>query len=69
MSIRKLAVEFVAVSSITLATSVIVTLLWNIIRNGAYAVDWETSFLFAVLLGILLALRNWWYFNSERNPR
>ena len=59
MSIKKLGIEFVAVFTITLVTAAIVTLLWNIIGHGERAIDWETSFLFAVLFGILLAWRKW----------
>jgi hypothetical protein len=35
-------------------TTAIVTFLWNIIGHGASAVDWETSFRFAIIFGIIL---------------
>jgi hypothetical protein len=59
MSIKKLGIEFVTMFAITLVTAAIVTLLWNIIGHGEIAIDWETSFVFAVLFGILLAWRKW----------
>jgi hypothetical protein len=53
MSFKQLGTEFVTVFAIALGTSVIVTLLWNFIGHGEIAIDWETSFLFAVLFGII----------------
>jgi hypothetical protein len=54
MNIRKLAVEFVTVFAVALVTVALVTFLWNIIGHGASAVDWETSFRFAIIFGIIL---------------
>jgi len=54
MNIKKLVVEFVTVFVVTLVTTAIVTFLWNIIDDGASAVDWETSFRFAIIFGIIL---------------
>ena len=54
MNIKKLVVEFVTVFTIALATTAIVTYLWNLIGHGASAVDWETSFRFAIVFGIIL---------------
>jgi hypothetical protein len=54
MNIRKLGVEFVTVFAVTLVTTALVTLLWNVIGHGQTAVDWETSFRFAIVLGIIL---------------
>jgi hypothetical protein len=54
MNSKKLVVEFVTVFAVALVTTVIVTFLWNIIGQGANAVDWETSFRFAVIFGIIL---------------
>ena len=53
MNIKKLLIDFVTVFSVTLIVSVVVTLLWNLIVHGGGAVDWETSFRFAALFGIL----------------
>jgi len=54
MNIKKLAVEFVTVFAVALVTVAIVTFLWNLIGHGASAVDWETSFRFAIIFGIIL---------------
>ncbi len=54
MNIKKLIVEFGTVFAVTLITVALVTFLWNIIGQGASAVDWETSFRFAIIFGIIL---------------
>ena len=54
MNIRKLVVEFVTVFAVALVTTAIVTFLWNIIGRGESTVDWETSFRFATIFGIIL---------------
>ena len=54
MNIKKLLVDFVTVFAVTLIVSVIVTLLWNLIVDGASTIDWETSFRFAILFGIIV---------------
>ena len=54
MNIKKLGVEFVTVFAVALVTSAIVTFLWNIIGHGASTIDWETSFRFAIIFGIIL---------------
>lgn len=50
MNVKKLVVEFVTMFVVTLVTTPIVIFLWNIIGHGASAVDWETSFRFAIIL-------------------
>jgi hypothetical protein len=54
MNIKKLVVEFVTVFTVALVTVALVTLLWNIIGHGASTIDWETSFRFAIIFGIIL---------------
>jgi hypothetical protein len=54
MDIKKLLVDFVTVFAVSLIVSAIVTLLWNLIFHGASTIDWETSFRFAILFGILM---------------
>jgi hypothetical protein len=54
MNITRLLVDFVTVFAITLIVAVIVTLLLNVIVHGASTLDWETSFRFAVVFGIIL---------------
>jgi hypothetical protein len=54
MNIRRLVVEFITVFAVALVTTAIVTFLWNFIGHGESVVDWETSFRFAILFGIIL---------------
>jgi hypothetical protein len=54
MNIKKLVVEFVTVFVVALVTTTIVTFLWNIIGHGESTIDWETSFRFALIFGIVL---------------
>ena len=55
MNIKKLLVDFVTVFAVTLIVSVVVTLLANLIVHGASTIDWEASFRFAILFGIILS--------------
>jgi hypothetical protein len=54
MSVKKLVVEFVTVFAVVLVITATVTFLWNFIGHGASAVDWETSFRFAIVFSIIL---------------
>jgi hypothetical protein len=55
MNIKKLVADFVSVFAVSLSVSAIVSLLWNFIVHGASTVDWEASFGFAILFGIILS--------------
>ena len=55
MNIKKLLVDFITVFAVSLTVSAIVTLLWNFIVHGASTVDWEASFGFATLFGIMFS--------------
>jgi hypothetical protein len=54
MDIKKLVVEFVTVFAAVQVIAAIVTFLWNIIGHEASTIDWETSFRFANIFGIIL---------------
>jgi hypothetical protein len=54
MKIKKLAAEFITVFAVALVISVIVTFLWNFIGHGESTMDWESSFRFAIMIGIIL---------------
>ena len=54
MNIKKMVVEFVTVFAVVLVITAIVTFLWNIIGHGQSTIDWETSFRFAIIFGIIL---------------
>jgi hypothetical protein len=53
VSIKKYLVDFVSVFAVSLIVCVIVGFLWNLIAHGAGTLDWETSFRFAILFGII----------------
>ena len=52
MKIKNLLIGFVTTFAVTLLVAAIVTYLWNVIGHGQSAVDWETSFRLAIILGI-----------------
>jgi len=54
MKIKKLVVEFASVFAVALLAVAGVTFLWNLIGYGESAVDWETSFRFAIIFGVIL---------------
>ena len=54
MKIKRFLIDFAVVFAVTLVVAAIVTYLWNLIAHGQSAVDWETSFRFAIILGIAL---------------
>ena len=53
-AIKKLVIEFVTVFAVTFVTITFVTFLWNVIGHGESTVDWETSFRFATVFGVIL---------------
>ena len=54
MTTKKLVVEFVTVFIVALVTVALVMFLWNLIGHGESVIDWETSFRFATIFGIIL---------------
>ncbi len=54
MNIRRWIVDIVIVFSVTLVTSMVVSALWNLAARRTTAIDWETSFRFAIVLGIIV---------------
>jgi hypothetical protein len=54
MGIKRWIIDFGKVFAVSLIVTVVVTLLWNLVVHGTSAVDWETSFRFAIIFGILL---------------
>ena len=54
MNSKKLVVEFGTVFVVALVTVALVTFLWNLIGHGESTIDWETSFRFAIMFGIIL---------------
>ena len=54
MNFTKLLADVAIVFAVSLLVSAVVSVLLNLIVHRAGTVDWETSFRFAILLGILL---------------
>ncbi|HKK26329.1 MAG TPA: hypothetical protein VJ941_11920 [Gracilimonas sp.] len=53
MNIRKAFISFVFVFSVTLIVSSLVTYLYSLGFHEAAKVDWETSFRFAIIFGVV----------------
>jgi hypothetical protein len=58
MKNKKLVIEFVIVFAVAFVTITLVTFLWNFIGHGESSVDWQTSFRFAIIFGIILTWAN-----------
>ena len=58
MNVKKIITGFIETFAIALLVTIAVTFLWGIIFHGAAKIDWETSFRFAILLGIILPIIN-----------
>ena len=56
MNIRRLLSVFVTTFAVSLTVSAVVTLLGNLVVHGAGTVDWETSFRFAAVFGVVFSL-------------
>lgn len=60
MSITKFLAGFAITFVVTLVATAVVTFLWSLIFHGVSAVDWETSFRFAIIFGIVFPLSRAW---------
>jgi hypothetical protein len=58
MDIKKIATEFILVFAITLLVTLGVTFFWSLVFHGVAIIDWETSFRFATLFGIIFPIIN-----------
>jgi len=54
VNVKRLLFDAVTVFAVSLVVSIVVTLLWNLIAHRTGTIDWETSFRFAITLGIIL---------------
>lgn len=57
MNIRLVFWDFVANFSLTIVVAAIVTFLWSLIAHGSGVIDWEISFVLAVVMATVLASR------------
>ena len=56
MDFEKIIIRFIPVFVIALLVCIGVTFLWSLVFHGAAIIDWETSFRFATLFGIILTI-------------
>jgi len=56
MDFKKIITRFIPVFAIALLICIGVTLLWSLVFHGIAIIDWETSFRFAILFGILFPI-------------
>jgi hypothetical protein len=56
MDFTKIVIRFITVFAITLLVTLAVTFLWSLIFHGVAIIDWETSFRFAIVLGIIFPI-------------
>ncbi len=56
MDLKKNATKFITVFVVTFLVSLGVTFLWDLVFHGIKTVDWETSFRFAIVLGIIFPI-------------
>jgi len=56
MDFKKIITRFIPVFAIALLVCIGVTLLWSLVFHGIAIIDWETSFRFAILFGILFPI-------------
>ena len=55
MNFKKYIVDFAIIFSVTLLVSIIVTFFYSLVVHKSGIVDWETSFRFAIILGIVFS--------------
>ncbi len=60
MKIKKFLIHFLIAFAITFVVNAIVVYLWNLIRHGEGAFNWEITFFFAITFGIVLPLLDIW---------
>jgi hypothetical protein len=56
MDFKKIVIEFIIVFAITLLVCIGVTFFLSLVFHGVGIIDWETSFRFAILFGIILPI-------------
>ena len=56
MRFKKIVTGFITVFAISLLVTIGVTFLWSMVFHGVATIDWETSFRFAIVLGITLTI-------------
>ncbi len=57
MNARIVFWDFLANFSLTIVVGAVVTFLWSLIAHGSGIIDWEISFVLAVVMSVVLASR------------
>ena len=58
MDFKKIVIEFIIVFAISLLATLGINILWSWVFHGVAKIDWETSFRFAILFGIIFPIIN-----------
>jgi hypothetical protein len=58
MYFNKIVIEFITAFAVSLLVTIAVTVLWSQIFHGVAIIDWETSFRFAIVFGIIFPVIN-----------
>ena len=56
MDFKRIIIRFVTVFAVALLVCIGVTFLWSLLFHGIATIDWETSFRFALLFGIIFPI-------------
>ena len=56
MELKKIVLGFITFFSFTLIVTIGVTYMWSLLFHEVAAIDWETSFRFAIIFGIVFPL-------------
>jgi hypothetical protein len=57
---RSWFVSLIMIFAITLVVTMVVTALWSLIAHGKAQIDWEISFLFAIVFSVVIPLSERW---------
>ena len=60
MKIKRFLIHFVIIFALVFVVNPIVIYVWNIIRHGEGSFNWQTTFVLAIVLGIVLPLVGAW---------
>jgi hypothetical protein len=55
MNFKTLLADFATVFAVSLVVSVLVSLLWNLVFHRTSTIEWESSFRFAILFGVVFS--------------
>ena len=56
MKIKDFLIRFAIIFALVLVINPIVVYVWNLVRHGEGAFDWQLSFTLAIIVGIILAV-------------